>query len=95
MTSYRITCVVKPDRFSRHEHITSVGGPAEGGWRATTPQVIQWIESNTYSFYTFEGGVRAEVGVRETGHGTKYIQTYADGVWGDNLLSLTECSVGV
>lgn len=95
MTTYRITCVVKPDRYNSHEHIASVGGPEGGGWTADTPQVIRWIETNTYSFYTYEGGVRAQVGVRETPAGHKYIQTFADGYWKNNLLELKDCSLGV
>ncbi len=36
------------------------------------------------------GGVRADVGVVDGPHG-KYVRTYADGKWNDNLLALPEC----
>ncbi len=28
MTEHPVTCVTKPDRFWRHEHITHIGSPA-------------------------------------------------------------------
>ncbi len=34
---------------------------------------------------------KAFVGTREHSNGAKYLQTYADGVWTDNLLALPEC----
>jgi hypothetical protein len=36
-------------------------------------------------------GNSADVGARENANGTKYVQTYADKVWSNNLLSLPEC----
>jgi len=33
----------------------------------------------------------AYVGTRENANGTKYVQTYADSKWTDNLLALKEC----
>jgi hypothetical protein len=36
-------------------------------------------------------GNKAYVATRENAYGTQYLQTYADRVWTDNLLSLTEC----
>jgi Protein of unknown function (DUF3892) len=49
------------------------------------------IEQNTHRFFTSEGGVTASVGVRTSAAGNKFLQTYADGVWKDNLLALKEC----
>jgi hypothetical protein len=94
MTDYRIDCVNKPDRNSRHESITRVGGPkpdGSGRWRDTTANVVSFIESKQHRFYTHEGGFKAWVGVKESATGHKFLQTYADGVWKDNLLALQEC----
>lgn len=94
MANYRIDCINKPDRNSTREHITHVGGPnsdGSGRWRDTVENVVKHIESKTHAFYTSEGGVTAWVGVRTSSSGRKYIQTYADGVWKDNLLALKEC----
>jgi hypothetical protein len=94
VANYHIDCINKPNRDSRHEHITHVGGPkpdGSGRWRDTVPNVVRMIEDKTHSFYTSEGGNTARVGVRVSAAGNKYLQTHADGVWKDNLLALPEC----
>jgi hypothetical protein len=94
LTDYRIDCVTKPDRNSRHEHITHVGGPNPNGagrWKEPTATIVALIENKTHRFYTSEGNASAWVGVRTSAAGNKYLQTYADGVWKDNLLALPEC----
>jgi hypothetical protein len=68
-----------------HEHISYLGN-ASGMWPRA--QVVQWIESGEYGFYTMVNGLRADVRVRQTAT-TKYVQTEADGYWTDNLLALT------
>jgi hypothetical protein len=94
VAAYRIDCINKPDRFSPHEHITHVGGPrpdGSGRWKDTVPNVVQFIENREHSFYTKEGDAFAWVGVRTSTTGRKFLQTYADGIWKDNLLALPEC----
>ena len=94
MADYRIDCVHKPDRNSPHESITDVGGPkpdGSGRWKDTAAHVVAFIEGNQHRFYTQEGGATAWVGVRTSATGHKFLQTYADGVWKDNLLALKEC----
>lgn len=83
----QVKCINKPHRDSSHEHITHLGGD---DWRWTRDQVVASIEAGTNTFYTFAGGKRADVLVRE-GPSGKYVQTRADGVWSNNLLSLPEC----
>lgn len=87
MADALVTCINKPDRNSTHEHITHLGGY---GWRWTVQEVITSIENGTNSFYTRDGSRRADIRVR-TRNGKKYVQTYADGVWKDNLLALDTC----
>jgi hypothetical protein len=94
MADYRIDCINKPNRNSPHEHITHVGGPNpddNGRWKDTVPHVVQFIENKQHTFYTKEGNASAWVGVRTSAAGNKFLQTYADGVWKDNLLALSEC----
>ena len=95
MADYRIDCVHKPDRMSAHEHITQAGGPkSEGGrWQDSVENIVRFIENKQHRFYTKEGNSSAWVGVRSSASGRKFIQTYADGVWKDNLLALNECSI--
>jgi ethanolamine utilization microcompartment shell protein EutL len=95
MADYRIDCVNKPNRNSAHEHITHVGGPNPNGvgrWKEPVATVVRMIEQNTHRFYTSESGATAMVAVRTSAAGNKYLQTYADGVWKDNLLALKECA---
>jgi uncharacterized protein DUF3892 len=87
MADLQVTCVNKEPRNNTHEGITHLGG---SGWHWLRSQVIQMIESNTHSFYTLVNGKRANVGVVDGPNG-KYLRTYADGVWTDNLLALPEC----
>jgi len=93
MSEYEVTCVTKPDRNSRHEHITHIGNSA-GGWRLTRESAIERIESKREAFYTVDRttGRRAYIGVvREHGK-LPYLRTHADGKWNDNLLAQAECS---
>jgi hypothetical protein len=87
MADVQITCINKQPRQNPHEGITHLGN-STGKW--TRQQVIDWIEGNTNTFYTRVGGNRANVGVVNGPNG-KYVRTYADGKWNDNLLALPEC----
>lgn len=93
MADYQIDCVNKPDRMSPHERITHVGGPLPNGgrWKEPTSTVVAFIESKSHRFYTRDNGKVAWVGVRESAAGNKYLQTYADGEWNNNLLAQPEC----
>jgi hypothetical protein len=53
--------------------------------------VIESIEARTNTFFTLVRGKRADVRVVNGTHG-KYVRTYADGQWNDNLLALPECA---
>ena len=92
MGNYQVTCINKPDRSSKHEHITHIGNTANN-WRMTREEAITRIDSNRDSFYTLDSrGNRATVGVVRPTSGRPYLRTYADGKWTDNLLALAECS---
>ncbi|HEY8686132.1 MAG TPA: DUF3892 domain-containing protein [Chloroflexota bacterium] len=88
MADVQVTCINKSDRASSHEGITHLGGP---GWRWTRLQVIASIDAKTNTFYTFVGGRRAEVGVVD-GPSGRYVRTYADAYYNNDLLALGECS---
>jgi len=68
-----------------HEHISYLGDNTTMWTRA---QIVAWIESGEYGFYTNDGYRKAYVHVRTSSLGTKYVQTYADNVYTDNLLAL-------
>jgi len=91
MADVLVDCINKKDRNSAHEGITHFGGPGSGTrWKWTRQQVIDSIEAKTNTFYTKVNGNRGAIGVVNGANG-KYLRTYADGKWNDNLLSLTEC----
>ena len=88
MADVRVTCINKQPRNNTHEGITHLGG---SGWRWPRADVINSIENKSNTFHTLVGGNRAEIGVVNGPNG-KYVCTYADGKWNDNLLALPECS---
>jgi hypothetical protein len=90
MANVRITCITKSGDGSSCDCITHVGGTGGGGWRWTTARVVDSIEKKTNTFYTLVDGNRASVGV-VNGQSGKYLRTYADGEWNDNLLALPSC----
>ena len=90
MPDARVTCITKPNRESQHEHITHLGGL---GWKWTREQVIQSIDTKTNTFHVIDAQRhRSEVGIIDPGNGrARYVRTYADGDWNNNLLALPEC----
>ena len=96
MADVRIKCITLSNYLnSKHEHITHVGSdqftPAGTKW--TVADVVYAIEHQQHTFYVQEPNTkRADVGVVTPGNGrAKYIQTYADKQWNNNLLSLPFC----
>lgn len=84
----QVTCVNKPDRNSPHEAITHLGG---SGWHDTRLAVVRAIENREHRFYTSVGGKEADLYVRTSTDGTKFVQTISDGQWSNNLLALLAC----
>lgn len=87
MADVRVKCINKQPRNNPHEGITHLGG---ADWKWTRDEVVRSIESKTNTFHTLEGNKRADIGVVNGPNG-KYVRTYADGQWNDNLLALPEC----
>lgn len=93
MNEYQVTCIRKPNRESRHEHITHIGNQQDN-WMLTREAAIRKIDAKTGAFFTVDKTTnkRAYVGVvRESGKDA-YLRTHADGKWNDNLLAQAECS---
>ncbi|MBB5224508.1 hypothetical protein HNP73_004479 [Amaricoccus macauensis] len=87
MADVQVLCINKQPRNDPHEGITHLGG---SGWKWTRAEVVRSIEDKSNTFFTRVNGKRANVGVVNGPNG-KYVRTYADGVWNDNLLALWEC----
>lgn len=91
MTDVRITCITLSDTNRQHEHITHVGSTqfTPPGTKWSVAQVVSAIESKQHTFYVTDGNSkRADVGVVTPASGPKFLRTYADGQWNNNLLSL-------
>jgi hypothetical protein len=91
MADVRVTCITKPSPLSTHEHITHIGGST---WKWDRDMVIKSIEEKTNTFYVLDpaNGKKAYIGVVRPSDGrSPYLQTYADGQWNNNLLSLPQC----
>jgi uncharacterized protein DUF3892 len=75
-----------------HEHITHLWwtNPASGQTGDNSrAQIVTWIEDDNGQAYVDDGrGNRADVLVVTPRYGHKYLRTYADGQWTDNLLAL-------
>jgi hypothetical protein len=53
-------------------------------------EVVSWVEGN-FNAYVSGGRTRAYCDVKESDHGTRFLQTRADAAKEDNLLELEEC----
>jgi hypothetical protein len=90
--SIRITHIRKPNPQSPHEAISHYGCPKNDGTLGVYEResFIKWLEDNKEKAYVSDGANTAWCGIRDNGH-IKYLQTYADKTWTDNLLSLEQC----
>jgi hypothetical protein len=75
-----------------HQHISWLWwtDPADGSsGNNSRTAIVDWIEDDHGSAYVQNRyGDRADVGVVTPPAGSKYLRTFADGVWTDNLLAL-------
>jgi hypothetical protein len=75
-----------------HEHITQLWwtDPAAGtSGDNTRAYFVSWIEDKNGKAYVEDSrGNRADVGVVKPAVGAKYLRTYADNKWTNNLLAL-------
>lgn len=75
-----------------HQHITRLWweNSTKSGDN-TRAEIVSWIENQNGTAYVQDsGGHRVTVGVVTPAYGDKYLRTYADGRWTDNLLALPE-----
>jgi len=109
MANLQVDCIVKRDRTSPFERIHAIGGPlpvtaglpvagllsgGETRWQKNEDVAISELSLRTNTFYTNEGGVRANVRIgkrtTETGGTHYYLTTEPDGYPPNNLLKLTD-----
>ena len=86
----RVTHVRMTPGGATHEHAASVRWEDQiqgSAGSSTVAEMVSFIEGGNQA-YTHEGGLRAEIHVRRPQWSSPFIQTQADGVWSNNLLSL-------
>jgi hypothetical protein len=90
----QITGIRKPDPDDPHEAISHYR------WHDNSDNtngidereaLIKWMKANKVDAYVADGTDKVWCEIRENRYSTKYLQTYADGKWTDNLLALPQC----
>jgi Protein of unknown function (DUF3892) len=87
----RITRIKKPHQHSTHDAIEKLEWINEAtGAKGTVNRIdlYNWIKKGGKAYVKDAFRDIAYVGTRENIYGTKYVQTYADRTWRDNLLAL-------
>jgi hypothetical protein len=93
----RITCINKAggQHYDQHTAISNLGWITDSGetGKSTRLQVYDWLKQNSANraYVIDRFGNKAYLYPRENSQGTKFVQTFADRVWTDNLLALPEC----
>ena len=97
--SVKIICINKDagNHYNPHEAIERFGwlneSTKESGY-ATMGEMIKFLEAKNTAYVVGRSNpaLKAFLYVNER-NGKKFVQTYADGKWSDNLLQLSECKV--
>jgi hypothetical protein len=95
--SIRITCINKSGGFHSDPHhaistLSWINEQTRETGTSTRLEVYDWIKNRKGVAYVRDSrGNQATVGAREHANGVKFVQTYADRIWTDNLLALPEC----
>jgi len=95
MAEVRITCINKDggNHSNPHEAISDYGWTNFEGKKGISdrPTMVKWIEDGNTAYVEDKFGNRAYCGVRKSVAGNKFLQTFADTTYTDNLLNLLEC----
>lgn len=94
--SVRITCINKDggNHDNPHEAINYYGWLNESSnktGRTDRQTMVNWVKKGNKSYVKDSYGNTAYCEVRKSSKGTEFLQTYADGKYTNNLLSLQEC----
>jgi len=94
--SVRITCINKDNgnHDNPHEAISHYGwvedGSAKTG-KSSRVALVEWIGNKNFAYVTDSDGNKVKCYVNISQKGNKFLQTYSDGRYTNNLLSLPEC----
>lgn len=93
----RITCINKSggnhaDPHHAISHLRWANEATGETGKNTRIEIYDWIKYKSGNAFVRDSrSNQVNVGTREHSNGTKFLQTYADKVWTDNLLALPEC----
>lgn len=91
----KIKCVNKDggNHDNPHEAITHYGWVKSNGesGKSTRAVMVKYIDDGNHAYVTDSYGHKAYCYVRTSSKGTKFLQTYSDGSYTNNLLHLPEC----
>lgn len=93
----RITCIRKAsgDHYDPHTAISQLGWVNEEtneSGQSTREEIYDWLKRRNGVAYVLDRqGNKAYLYPKVNAEGTAFVQTYADGIWTDNLLALPEC----
>jgi len=76
---------------SRHEHITRIQWVQDGTTIRkdnSRAEMVDYVKKGGLAYVRDSRGDVAYLRVRVSSTGTEYVQTWADGIWSDNLLAL-------
>ncbi len=95
MSTVRITCINKDNgnHDNPNEAISDYGwlNESTGKYGKTNRKsMVEWLEDGNKAYVKQEEKI-AYCDVRESKAGTKFLQTYSDNYYNNNLLSLVEC----
>jgi hypothetical protein len=92
------SCINKAggQHYDPHTAITNLGWLNESTGntgKSTRLEIYNWLkkDSTNQAYVTDRLGNKAYLYPRENPNGTKFVQTYRDQTWTDNLLALPEC----
>ncbi len=91
MSDLRCVAIRMSAGGSRHEHITRIQWVEDGTTTKndnTRAEMVAFVEKGGRAYVKDKRGDVAYLRVRISYAGNKYVQTYADGIWSDNLLAL-------
>lgn len=87
----QITHVRMSTGGTHHSHILRLKGfdpQTRQAYDATRAEWVDYVEKGGRAHTHDSRGNVAYLRVRQTANGVKYVQTYADGIYSDNLLAL-------
>lgn len=90
----RIRCINKDNgnHSNPNEAITRYGWLENGVYKKTDRQsMVNWVKKGNEAYVEDNEGDKAYCKINVSSMGTEFLQTYSDGDYNNNLLSLPEC----